>query len=74
MGMSSAAWLPLERHLGGFDRIRIGLPGAGGMLARQPLLTMLNFASLAGVTGLRPYGPYNMAKEAVRALTRTAAR
>ena len=48
MGMSSAAWLPLERHLGGFDRIRIGLPGAGGMLARQPLLTMRNFASLAG--------------------------
>ena len=48
IGMSSAAWLPLERHLGGFDRIRIGLPGAGGMLARQPLLTMRNFASLAG--------------------------
>ena len=48
MGMSSAAWIPLERHLGGFDRIRIGLPGAGGMLARQPLLTMRNFASLVG--------------------------
>lgn len=48
MGMSSAAWLPLERHLGGFDRIRIGLPGTGGMLTRHPLLTMRNFASLAG--------------------------
>lgn len=35
---------------------------------------VINFASLAGVTGLSPYGPYNMAKEAVRALTRTAAR
>lgn len=35
---------------------------------------VINFASLAGVTGLMPYGPYNMAKEAVRALTRTAAR
>ncbi|MDB6083663.1 MAG: short-chain dehydrogenase/reductase family protein [Gammaproteobacteria bacterium] len=35
---------------------------------------VINFASLAGVTGLPPYGPYNMAKEAVRALTRTAAR
>jgi len=35
---------------------------------------VINFASLAGVTGLLPYGPYNMAKEAVRALTRTAAR
>ena len=46
--MSSAAWLPLERHLGGFDRIRIGLPGAGGLLARQPPLTMANFASLVG--------------------------
>jgi 3-oxoacyl-[acyl-carrier protein] reductase len=35
---------------------------------------VINFASLAGITGLAPYGPYNMAKEAVRALTRTAAR
>lgn len=35
---------------------------------------VINFASLAGVTGMEPYGPYNMAKEAVRALTRTAAR
>jgi pimeloyl-ACP methyl ester carboxylesterase len=48
MGMSSAAWQPLERHLSGFERIKIGLPGAGGMLARQPLLTMRHFASLAG--------------------------
>ncbi|WP_263411087.1 SDR family NAD(P)-dependent oxidoreductase [Terriglobus tenax] len=35
---------------------------------------VINVASLAGITGLLPYGPYNMAKEAVRALTRTAAR
>lgn len=35
---------------------------------------VINFASLAGVLGLPPYGPYNLAKEAVRALTRTAAR
>lgn len=35
---------------------------------------VINFASLAGISGLQPYGPYNMAKEAVRALTRTAAR
>lgn len=35
---------------------------------------IINFASLAGVTGLPPYAPYNMAKEAVRALTRVAAR
>jgi len=35
---------------------------------------VINFASLAGVLGMSPYGPYNMAKEAVRALTRSAAR
>ncbi|MBV6791821.1 SDR family NAD(P)-dependent oxidoreductase [Xanthomonas euvesicatoria] len=35
---------------------------------------VINFGSLAGVTGLVGYTPYNMAKEAVRALTRTAAR
>lgn len=35
---------------------------------------VINFGSMAGVIGLVGYGPYNMAKEAVRALTRTAAR
>lgn len=35
---------------------------------------IINFGSMAGVVGLAGYGPYNMAKEAVRALTRTAAR
>lgn len=35
---------------------------------------VINFGSMAGVMGLVGYGPYNMAKEAVRALTRTAAR
>ncbi|CAH2404090.1 SDR family NAD(P)-dependent oxidoreductase [Mesorhizobium escarrei] len=35
---------------------------------------VVNFGSMAGVMGLVGYGPYNMAKEAVRALTRTAAR
>ncbi|WP_217176257.1 SDR family NAD(P)-dependent oxidoreductase [Frateuria aurantia] len=35
---------------------------------------VINFASLAGVQGMAGYGPYNLAKEAVRALTRTAAR
>ena len=34
---------------------------------------VINFGSLAVVSGLVGYGPYNMAKEAVRALTRTAA-
>ncbi|WP_353627677.1 SDR family oxidoreductase [Ralstonia pseudosolanacearum] len=35
---------------------------------------IINFGSMAGVIGLTGYGPYNMAKEAVRALTRTAAK
>lgn len=35
---------------------------------------VINFASMAGVLGLANYGPYAMAKEAVRALTRAAAR
>ncbi|CAN7457197.1 SDR family oxidoreductase [Rhizobium rhizogenes] len=35
---------------------------------------IINFGSMAGTLGLAGYGPYNMAKEAVRALTRTAAR
>jgi NAD(P)-dependent dehydrogenase (short-subunit alcohol dehydrogenase family) len=35
---------------------------------------VINFGSMAGVVGLVGYGPYNMAKESVRALTRTAAR
>jgi 3-oxoacyl-[acyl-carrier protein] reductase len=35
---------------------------------------VINFASCAGVLGMPPYGPYAMAKEAVRALTRVAAR
>lgn len=35
---------------------------------------IINFGSMAGVSGLAGYAPYNMAKEAVRALTRTAAK
>lgn len=35
---------------------------------------VINLGSMAGVVGLAGMGPYNMAKEAVRALTRTAAR
>lgn len=35
---------------------------------------VINFASLAGIIGMVGYAPYNMAKEAVRALTRSAAR
>ncbi|EEA00747.1 short-chain dehydrogenase/reductase SDR [Burkholderia sp. H160] len=35
---------------------------------------VINFGSMAGVVGLISYGPYSMAKEAVRALTRTAAK
>jgi NAD(P)-dependent dehydrogenase (short-subunit alcohol dehydrogenase family) len=35
---------------------------------------VINFASVAGVIGLNGYAPYAMAKEAMRALTRVAAR
>lgn len=35
---------------------------------------IVNFVSAAGITGLRGYGAYNASKEAIRALTRTAAR
>jgi 3-oxoacyl-[acyl-carrier protein] reductase len=35
---------------------------------------VINFASAAGIVALTPYAPYGMAKEAVRALTRMAAR
>jgi NAD(P)-dependent dehydrogenase (short-subunit alcohol dehydrogenase family) len=35
---------------------------------------IVNLASAAGITGMAGYGPYNAAKEAIRALTRTAAR
>jgi NAD(P)-dependent dehydrogenase (short-subunit alcohol dehydrogenase family) len=35
---------------------------------------IVNVASASGLAGLAGYGPYNAAKEAIRALTRTAAR
>lgn len=35
---------------------------------------VINFGSPAAALGMTPYAPYNMAKEAIRALTRTAAR
>jgi NAD(P)-dependent dehydrogenase (short-subunit alcohol dehydrogenase family) len=35
---------------------------------------VINFGSAAGIVALTPYAPYGMAKEAVRALTRMAAR
>jgi 3-oxoacyl-[acyl-carrier protein] reductase len=35
---------------------------------------VINFAAMAGVLGMAGFGPYSMAKEAVRALTRVAAR
>jgi NAD(P)-dependent dehydrogenase (short-subunit alcohol dehydrogenase family) len=35
---------------------------------------IVNFVSAAGITGMTGYGAYNASKEAIRALTRTAAR
>ena len=42
--------------------------------AAQQWGRIVNFASAAGITGMAGYGAYNMAKESIRALTRTAAR
>ena len=47
MGMSLAAWTPLLRHLHGLERIEVAMPGSGGFVARQPVLTMPRFAALA---------------------------
>jgi len=43
-------------------------------MAAQGWGRIVNFASAAGITGMAEYGAYNMAKESIRALTRTAAR
>jgi NAD(P)-dependent dehydrogenase (short-subunit alcohol dehydrogenase family) len=43
-------------------------------MAAQGWGRIVNFASAAGITGMADYGAYNMAKESIRALTRTAAR
>jgi NAD(P)-dependent dehydrogenase (short-subunit alcohol dehydrogenase family) len=43
-------------------------------MAAQGWGRIVNFASAAGITGMADYGAYNMSKEAIRALTRTAAR
>ncbi len=43
-------------------------------MARQGWGRIVNFASSMGITGGRGFGAYNASKEAVRALTRTAAR
>ncbi len=76
--MSSIADLPVKQLQRNFDTGPIAYLRT--MQACYPYLKasgegrVINFASLAGVIGLGPYGPYNLAKEAVRALTRTAAR
>ncbi len=43
-------------------------------MAAQGWGRIVNFASAAAITGMADYGAYNMAKESIRALTRTAAR
>jgi NAD(P)-dependent dehydrogenase (short-subunit alcohol dehydrogenase family) len=43
-------------------------------MARQGWGRIVNFASSMGITGGRGFGAYNASKEAIRALTRTAAR
>lgn len=43
-------------------------------MAAQGWGRIVNFGSSNGITGASGYGPYNASKEAIRALTRTAAR
>jgi len=43
-------------------------------MKRQQWGRIVNFASSMGITGGRGFGAYNASKEAIRALTRTAAR
>ena len=43
-------------------------------MAAQGWGRIVNFVSAAGITGMKGYGAYNASKEAIRALTRTAAR
>ena len=50
MGMSLAAWSPFLRHLRGFECIEVAVPGSGGTVARQPVLTMPKFAALLQIT------------------------
>ena len=43
-------------------------------MAAQNWGRIVNFASAAGIVGMRGYGAYNASKEAIRALSRTAAK
>ncbi|MGV6484094.1 SDR family NAD(P)-dependent oxidoreductase [Stenotrophomonas indicatrix] len=77
-GLSSVLDLSAEQLQRNFD---LGpLASLRTMQACHPYLKtsgagrVINFASLAGVLSLAGYAPYSMAKEAIRALTRSAAR
>jgi NAD(P)-dependent dehydrogenase (short-subunit alcohol dehydrogenase family) len=76
--MSSVAELTVEQLQRNFDTGPIA--SLRTMQACYPHLKassegrVINFGSPAALTGMAPYAPYNMAKEATRALTRTAAR
>ncbi len=76
--MSSVAELTVEQLQRNFDTGPIA--SLRTMQACYPYLKasaagrVINFGSPAALTGMAPYAPYNMAKEATRALTRTAAR
>ena len=75
---SSVLDLPVEQLQRNFDMGPIAYLRT--MQACYPYLKasgagrVINFGSLAGIIGLQGYAPYNIAKEAVRALTRSAAR
>jgi NAD(P)-dependent dehydrogenase (short-subunit alcohol dehydrogenase family) len=79
--LSSAARTTLGTTVDAFHRQMVTGPLAAlhMMQAVYPLMEnrdgrIINFASAAGFQGTVGMAPYNMAKEAIRALTRTAAR
>lgn len=47
MARSPVTWEPLERHLEGFECIKVAIPGGADMKPWQPVLTMSRFAALA---------------------------
>jgi len=51
-----------------------GMQAVSPHMKQQQWGRIVNFVSAAGITGMAGYGAYNASKEAIRALTRTAAR
>jgi NAD(P)-dependent dehydrogenase (short-subunit alcohol dehydrogenase family) len=64
----------IERNHGTVKGVLWAMQAVRPLMAAQGWGRIVNFASAAGITGMAGYGAYNASKEAIRALTRTAAR